>query len=138
MRRALTEWGLVVSGVLSLALGLIWLDSLWLGTLREPLCVGPKCFLRVNRGQLCFFSELGANWKPNPEGRDRPFASFVRHYSNWMLPGLEYHNRLLANGESVWSLEIAIVVPLAVLLTMMLVLWRARRGHWRIGRSAAP
>ena len=109
--RAVTEWGLVVSGVLLVALGLIWLDSLWLGTLQEPLWVCPNCFLRVNRGQLCFFSELGDNWKPSPEGRDRPFASWVRHYSNWMLPGLEYHNRLLASGETVWSLEVAIVVP---------------------------
>ena len=137
MRRAVTEWGLVVSGVLSIALGAVWLESLWLEALQEPLWLAPDCFLRVNTGELCFFSELGDDWKPKTEGRDHPTVSSVLKYSNWMLPGLEYHNRRLANGRTIWSLEVAIVVPLAVLVIMMLVLWRVRRGHWGIGRSAA-
>ena len=135
MRRAITEWGLVLSGVLSFALGFIWVDSRWLGSLHEPLALGLGCFFRVDDGRLCLFSKLGDDWKPKPTGPDRPGLSWVRHYSNWMFPGLEYHNRLLANGETIWSLEVAMVVPFAGLLTAMLVFWRVRWGRWRIRRS---
>jgi hypothetical protein len=138
MRRAITEWGLVVSGLVSVALGLVWVDSRWIGTLQEPLALGPHLFLRVNDGQLCFFSELGARCKPTLDGPDRPDISWVRHYSTWMLPGMEYHSRLLANGETIWSLEVAIVIPLAVLLIAILIFWRIRWGRWGIGRWASP
>lgn len=134
MRRAITEWGLVVSGGLVLALVLIWADSLWLGTLQEPLCLGSDFFLRVNPGELCFFSELGEHWKPNTTGNDRPALSWVRHYSIWMLPGVEYHHRLLASGETIWSLEVEIIVPLGLLLPTMAILWRIRTGHWLLAR----
>jgi hypothetical protein len=138
MRRAIAEWGLVVSGVVSVALGLVSIDARWIGTLQEPLALGPDLFLRVNDDQLCLFSELGARWKPTLDGLDRPDISWVRHYSTWMLPGMEYHCRLLANGETIWSLEVAIVVPFAVLLIAMLIFWRIRRGRWGIGRWASP
>jgi hypothetical protein len=138
MRRAVTEWGLVVSGAMFFALGLVWLDSFWLGSLQEPVWLGPNCFLRADKGQVCIFSELGKNWKPTTDGRNNPLGSSVRRYSFWMVPGVEYHNRLLASGESVWSLELAIVVPLTALFAMMLAFWRAGRGRWRIGRSGVP
>ena len=135
MRRASTEWGLVVSGVLTIALGLMWADSLWLGMLQEPLSLAPDCFLRVNPGQLCLFSHLGDDWKPKTTGIERPTRSWVRHYSIWMLPGLEYHYRLLASGETIWSLEVALIIPVSVLLVTLVILWRIRTGHWWIGRS---
>jgi hypothetical protein len=138
MRRAITEWGLVVSGVVSVALGLVWIDSRWIGTLQEPLALGPALFLRANDGYLCLFSELGAHWKPTLSGSERPGISWVQHYSTWMLPGMEYHCRQFANGETIWSLEVAIIIPFAVLLIAMLVFWRIRRGHWWIGRLASP
>jgi hypothetical protein len=130
--------GLVVSGVLSLALALMWIDSLWLGTLQEPLSLGPDCFLRVNHGQLCLFSTLGNHWKPTDKTLDRPPLSWVRHYSNWMFPGLEYHHRLLASGETIWSLELTIIVPFALLLSTMAILWRIRIGRWGIRRLPSP
>lgn len=130
MRHAVIEWGLVVSGMLTVALGLIWADSLWLGILQEPLSLGPECFLRVNPGQLCLFSKLGDDWKPKTMGIDFPAHSWVVRYSIWMLPGLEYHHRLLASGETIWSLEVALIIPGAVLLITMAILWRIRRGHW--------
>ena len=114
--------------------GLIWIDSVWLRTLQEPLSLGPDCFLRAQNGQICLFSKLGSDWKPRTTGIDRAALSWVRHYSVWMLPGLEYQNRLLASGESIWSLEFAIVIPFAVVLTTMAVFWRVRTGHWLMGR----
>ncbi len=138
MRRAITEWGLVLSGALSVAFGVIWADSVWLRTLQEPLSLGSLCFLRFEDGRVCLYSELGDDWKPRATGGDRPAHSWVREYTNWFFPGIEYHHRLLANGQSIWSLELALVVPVAVLLTTMTILWRVKRGRWRIGRSVAP
>jgi hypothetical protein len=138
MRQAVAEWGFVLSGVLSVAFGLIWVDSCWLRSLQEPLSPGSACFLRFENGWICLYSDLGDDWKPTSRGGDRPPPSWVRRYTNWFLPGLEYHHRLLANGRSIWSLELAIVIPLAVLLTTMAILWRIRRGSWRIRGSAAP
>ncbi len=63
-------------------------------------------------------------------GIDFPAHSWVVRYSIWMLPGLEYHHRLLASGETIWSLEVALIIPGAVLLITMAILWRIRRGHW--------
>jgi hypothetical protein len=138
MRRAITEWGLVLSGVLSVAFGVVWADSFWLRTLQEPLSIGSACFLRVENGRVCFYSELGNDWKPTFGDRDRPALTWVRSYTNWFLPGLEYHHRLLANGRSIWSLEVAFVIPVAVLLTTMAIFWRAMRGSWRIRGSVSP
>jgi hypothetical protein len=138
MRRAITEWGLVLSGVLSVAFGVVWADSFWLRTLQEPLSPGSVCFLRVENGWVCFYSDLGDDWKPTFKEGDRQALSWVRRYTDWFLPGLEYHHRLLANGRSTWSLEVAIVIPVAVLLTTMAILWRARRGSWRIRGSVSP
>jgi hypothetical protein len=132
MRRAITEWGLVLSGLLSVALGLIWADSLWLRTLQEPLSLDDACFLRFEDGRTCLYSELGKNWKPRAEGVDRQARTWVRDYTTWIFPGLEYHHRLLANGQSIWSLEVAMFIPVAGLLTAMVILWRARRGSWRM------
>jgi hypothetical protein len=137
MRRAITEWGLVVSSVLTVALGLIWADSLWLGMLQEPLALAPDCFVRVNPGQICLFSKLGNDWKPTTSAVERPALSWVRHYSIWLLPGLEYHHRLLASGETIWSFELALIIPVVVLLTAMVIFWRIRTGHWWISRSPA-
>jgi hypothetical protein len=132
MRRAITEWGLVLSGALTVVLGLIWVDSLWLQTLQEPLSLGPDCFLRAERGRLCFFSSLRKEPKPGSGSVDRPTLSWVRRYTIWYFPGLEYHHRLLASGQSIWSLDMALVVPLSILLTTMAILWRIRWGRWRI------
>ena len=137
MRRAITEWGLVLSGVLSVAFCLIWVDSLWLRSFQEPLSLGTLCFLRIENGRVCVFTELGDNWKPRPADGDRPAHSWVRQYTSWFLPGLEYHHRLLANGQSIWSLEVAMLVPMAALLTTMAVLWRVNRGGWLIRRSVS-
>jgi hypothetical protein len=101
------------------------------------LSLAPECFLCVNPGQLCLFSKLGNDWKPRPVGVDHLPQSWVRHYSVWMLPGLEYHHRSLASGATIWSMEVAIIIPVAVLLTTIVILWRIRRGYWWIGRSSA-
>ena len=135
MRRAIAEWGFVLSGVFSVAFGLIWVDFLWLRTLQEPLSLGAACFLRFEDGRVCFYTDLGDDWKPSPTGPDRPARSWVVQYTNWLLPGLEYHHRRLANGKSIWSLELAMVIPVAILLTTMLILIRIKRGSWRIPRQ---
>ncbi len=59
MRHAVIEWGLVVSGMLTVALGLIWADSLWLGILQEPLSLGPECFLRSQPRSTLPFQQAG-------------------------------------------------------------------------------
>jgi hypothetical protein len=133
-----SPWGLALSGVLSVAFGVVWADSFWLRTLQEPLSPRSACFIRLENGWVCFHSDLGDDWKPTFGDRDRPALSWVRSYTNWFFPGLEYYHRLLANGQSIWSLEVAIVIPVAVLLTTMAILWRARRGSWRIRGSVSP
>ena len=138
MGRAITEWGLVLSGMLSVAIGLIWVDSVWLRSLQEPLSPGSLCFLRFEDGRICIYSDLGKDSKPSPVTAEQPAHSWVRQYTNWFLPGFEYHHRLLANGQSIWSLEVAMAIPLAVLLTTMAILWRVRRGSWRMRDSVLP
>jgi hypothetical protein len=138
MRRAITEWGLVLSSLLSVALGLVWADSLWLWTLREPLSLGDACFLHFDDGRVCVCTDLGKDWKPRSDEAGQPARSWVRRYTIWFFPGLEYHHRLLANGQSIWSLEVGLAIPVAVLLTAMVIFWRARRGSWRIRGSVSP
>jgi hypothetical protein len=128
MRRAITEWGLVLTIVLGVALALVWVDSISICTLREPLSLAPELFLRVENGRLCLHSDLGDDWKPTLFGMQRTARSWVRGYWNWFAPGVEYHNRLFANGRTIWSLELSLVIPAAFLLIVMAILWRVRRG----------
>ena len=86
--------------------------------------------MRVDDARLCLFSELGSDWKPKVEGLQPRARSWVREYKSWLLPGLEYHNRLFANGRTVWSLELSLVLLVCVLLTIMAILWRVRLGGW--------
>src|ERR1700689_4425897 len=122
MKRAFTEWGLVVSLVLLAAIGFIWVGSLFVHYFREPLYLGTDLYVCIENSRLCIFSELGADWKPRLEGVEPRAISWVRDYNNWLFPGLEYHNRLFANGRTVWSLEMALVIPVGVLLTTMAIL----------------
>ena len=139
MRRAITEWGLVSLFVLSVAVSLMWVDSLFLRHLHEPVLLGSGVYMRVEDGQLVLFNELGDNWKPRFGGVDDSAISWVRSYTIWFFPGIEYHDRLFANGRTIWSLELYLVVPLCVLLTMMAIFWRVRRGSWiGQGRSYRP
>jgi hypothetical protein len=133
MRRAIAKWGLVFSLVLTLALGLIWVDSLLLQTFSEPLSLGPGGYLRVEDGRLYLFSELGDDWKPNSIVPDRRARSWVRRYMTWFFPGIEYHNRLFASGRTIWSLEVALVIPVACSLSMAAILWRLRRRNNHAG-----
>jgi hypothetical protein len=131
MKRAFTEWGLVVSLVILVAIGVIWVGSLFVHYFREPLYLGTELYVRIEASRLCIFSELGADWKPRLDERVEPRAiSWVRVYNNWLFPGLEYHNRLFANGRTVWSLEMSLIVPVCFLLTTMAILWRVRLGGW--------
>jgi hypothetical protein len=131
MKRAFTEWGLVVSLVLLVAIGVFWVGSLFVHYFREPLYLGPDLFVRIENSRLCIFSELSAHWKPRLGGLEPRAISWVRVYRIWLFPGFEYHNRLFANGRSIWSLEMSLVVPVCVLLTTMVILWRVRLGAWR-------
>jgi hypothetical protein len=137
MRRAITEWGLVFSLGLLAACGFVWFDSMFLKYFREPLALGTDIYVRADDGRLCFFSELGADWKPRITVFEPRAISWARIYSTWMFPGIEYHNRLFANGRTVWSLEISLVIPVAVLLTLIAILWRVNRGGWLRRRPAA-
>lgn len=136
MRRTITEWGLVTLFVLLVAVGLLWVDSLFLRHLQEPVLLGGGVYLRVEDGQLVLFNELGDDWKPTFGGVEHSGISWVRNYTTWFFPGIEYHDRLFANGRTIWSLELYLIVPLCVLLTLMAIFWRLRRGNWA-GRSAA-
>jgi hypothetical protein len=138
MRRAVNEWMLVFSIVLLVAVGLIWVASLFLQALREPLALGSHVYARVDESRLCLFNELGEGWKPNLQGVDRKAISWTLRYTTWMYPGLEYHNRLFANGRTIWSVEVSLIIPVVFLLISIAILWRMRCGNW-LGRSrAAP
>jgi hypothetical protein len=128
MRRAIAEWGLVVSLVIALASAGIWVDTLTGRGLEEPLAVIPGVFVRVREGSLCLFTELGADWKPRQSGIENKAHSWVRRYTLFFYPGIEYHHRLFASGRTVWSLEISLVVPLVISLFLTAIFWRLRRG----------
>jgi hypothetical protein len=138
MRRAIAEWGLVVSLVVLVGLGLVWVDSLYLEYFQEPLYVGNDLFVRFADGWLCMFSELGDDWKPTELGPYPKAMSWVRRYKNWFFPGIQYHNRLYANGRTVWSVEVSPLLAAIVLLTIIAILWRIRRGVWLRRPSATP
>jgi hypothetical protein len=138
MRRAITEWGLVFSVVLLAGLALIWVGSLFLRALREPLALGTGLYLRVGDSRLCLFTELGPGWKPRFDGTDPQTVSWPVHYSNSMFPGFEYHNRLFASGRTIWSVEVSLVIPAGILLTTMTILWRIRHGGWLARTAARP
>jgi hypothetical protein len=137
MRRAIAEWGLVVSLVIALTAAGIWVDALSSRALEEPLAVFPGVFMRVTEGTLCLFTELGANWKPQATGNDKKAQSWVRQYTIGIYPGIEYHHRLFASGRTVWSLEISLVIPLVISLILMAIFWRLRRGGSRGRPSVA-
>jgi hypothetical protein len=131
MRRAIAEWGLVVSLVIALLSAGIWVDGLSSRGLEEPLAVYPGIFMRVTEGKFCLFTELGADWKPRATVNDNKAQSWVRQYTIVIYPGIEYHHRLFASGRTVWSLEISLVIPLVVSLLLMAIFWRLRSGRSR-------
>ena len=128
MRRAVAEWGLVVSLVIALTSAGIWVDALSSRALEEPLAVFPGVFMRVTEGRLCLFTELGADWKPRAIGNDKKAQSWVRQYTIGIYPGIEYHHRLFASGRTVWSLEISLGIPLVISLFLTAIFWRLWRG----------
>jgi hypothetical protein len=134
MRRAITEWGLVVSLVPALALAIIGADSFSLRTLKEPMSLGTDMYLHVVDGTLCIHSDLGDDWKPTLYGVERQVRSSVREYWNWFAPGIEYHNRFLASGRTIWSLEVSLAIPVIILLIAIAILWYARRRSDRANR----
>ena len=136
MRRAITEWGLVLTLVFTVAVALVGVDSFCLRTLREPLALGSELFVRVADGRLALHTQLGDDWKPNEYRAERAGRSWVRGYWNWFAPGVEYHNRLFANGRTIWSLELSLIVPVAVLSIVSGILWRLRRTNKRPGTFA--
>ncbi len=93
-------------------------------TIWEMAC---SCAL-TTRGSVCSVSS-GPTGNPKSKASSRA-CSWVREYKSWLLPGLEYHNRLFANGRTVWSLELSLVLLVCVLLTIMAILWRVRLGGW--------
>ena len=48
MKRAITEWGMVISLVLLVAIGLAWIDALCLHYFREPLYLGNDLFVCID------------------------------------------------------------------------------------------
>jgi hypothetical protein len=136
MRRAIAEWGLVVSFVIALASAGIWVDALSSRVLEEPLAVIPGVYVRERDGRFCVFTELGADWKPRDSGIDNRAHSWVRRYTVLIYPGIEYHHRLFASGRRVWSLEISPVIPLVISLILSAIFWRLRPGGSR-GREPA-
>ena len=39
----------------------------------------------------------------------------THRYRSWIFPGIEYHNRQYTSGLTVWSLEVALWIPLSFL-----------------------
>lgn len=136
MRRAIAEWGLVVSLLIALATALIWVDALIWRALEEPLAVIPGVYLSVRENRLCLFTELGGDWKPHPWKTANEAHSWVRHYTTYFFPGIEYHHRFYVSGQTVWSVEISPAIPLIISLFLMAIFWRLGRGRSR-GRGSA-
>jgi hypothetical protein len=136
MKRAITEWGLVFTLVVTAATTILWVGATYHEPLREPLALATDRYVRISDHRLCLHSELGNDWKPNALKLGSRSISWVRQYTIWMAPGIEYHNRLYANGRTIWSLEISLVIIVSALLVVMAILWRIRLGRW-LWRSPA-
>lgn len=68
MRRAIIEWGLVSLFVLSLAIGLAWVDSLTLQLLHEPVLLGGDVCSSM-MGSYVFLTSYATIGNPLPRRR---------------------------------------------------------------------
>jgi hypothetical protein len=126
MRRVFTEWGIAISIVLFIAVLLVWADSRLSRWGREPLAVGEQFYIKTVPGYFCFTSELGEDWKPVSHETGRRFSMATHRYRPWLFPGIEYHNRQYTSGLTVWSLEVALWIPLSFLAVFIATCWRLR------------
>jgi hypothetical protein len=126
MRRVITEWGIAISIVLFIAVLLAWADSCLSRWGREAFAVGAGVYIKTLPGFFCLASELGEDWKPVSHETGRRFWMATHRYRAWLFPGIEYHNRQYTSGLTVWSLEIALWVPLSFLAVFMAICWRLR------------
>ena len=125
---AITEWGLVVSGVVSVALGLgLGRFPCGSGRCKSPCALGPDCLFARERGPALLFQRAGRR-----AGSPRPTGTIARAFpgSGTTRPGCFRASSTTVGcspmAKPIWSLEVAIVVPVAVLLIAMLILWRIR------------
>jgi hypothetical protein len=134
MRRVITEWGIAISIVFSIAVLVVWADSRLTRWGREPLAVGDGVYMKTIADYFCLFSEPGEDWRPVSEEKGRRFWMTTHRYRTWLFPGIEYHNRQYTSGLTVWSLEVALWIPLSFLVAIIAICWRLRP---RIVRSIA-
>lgn len=137
MRRIITEWGMVLSSVLVIAFAVLWIDSVLTKWSQEPLAAGSGLYLKSESGRICFFSELGDDWKPSPAATGRWATMSTHHYTNWRLPGIEYHHREFTVGHIVWSLEVTLLLPIGFFLIVIAVCWWLGRRIARQDVTAA-
>jgi hypothetical protein len=135
MRRVIAEWGIAGSLVLLIALALVWADSAQTRWSGEPLSAGESVYIKTVPGYFCIGSELGNDWKPVSHETGRRFWLPTHRYTTWEFPGIEYHNRQYTSGLTVWSLEIALWIPVLLLAVLMALCWRLRP---RISASNSP
>ena len=129
MRRSVIEWAIVYTVFATVAIAFTWVDSLTLQLLKEPLALGTHLFARYSDDRICFFSDLGDDWKPQEFGKARRTMTWSRSYTTWFFPGIEFHHRRMASGHAIWSIEIAPIWPFLCALLVLLLLWRLRSSH---------
>jgi hypothetical protein len=126
MRRVITEWGIAISLVFLISLVLAWADSLVTGWGREPLAVWEGVYMKTIPGHFCLCSELGEDWKPVSDEKGRRFWMATHRYRAWLFAGIEYHHRQYTSGLIVWSLEVALWIPLLFLAVVAGLCYRLR------------
>ncbi len=126
MRRVITEWGIATSLILIVALALAWADSRVTKWGLEPLAIGTGVYLKSCPGLICLGNELGEDWKPHASETGRRAWMTTHRYAAWLFPGIEYHNRQYTSGQTVWSLEISLLIPLILLGVIQALCWRLR------------
>jgi hypothetical protein len=125
-RRVITEWGIAISLVFLISVVLAWADSVVTGWGREPLALREGVYMKTVPGYFCLCSELGEDWKPVSHEKGRRFWMATHRYRAWLFPGIEYHHRQYTSGLIVWSLEVALWIPLLFLAALVGLCYRLR------------
>jgi len=135
MRRAILEWGGLFSLTVAIALISYWAVSIQTRsadiTLTIPL--GHSSFdLRMRGGTITFCDNvfnlyfIAINSGPGPF-KTTPAPVTVQ---KWNLPGFHYRRVYQLDGTSNWSLELSLLIPATVMLSIGgYCFWRLRRNR---------
>jgi len=136
MRRAIGVWGFWFSNLLLLTLLTLWAASYFIDRSQSCIALGYRCFALLRNGRIDLASDLDTNsGGPEPlvvNPRSIIFPRVVRS-GGVTVPGFELHFCSLDGGNALWSLKMSLLIPLAVsLFCVALLFQRLRRRRVRV------